>query len=61
MIFGPMSRATIDAIDAFDELFERLARSGEVPPYLADVTPAGETKTPKMRTPDTRSTETRST
>ncbi|MEA2973568.1 MAG: hypothetical protein QOG82_2026 [Actinomycetota bacterium] len=29
-----MSRAT--TVDLTDELFERLARSGEVPPYLAD-------------------------
>ena len=34
-----MSRATtVD--DLTDEIFEQLARSGEMPPYLADVTPA---------------------
>ena len=39
MRFGAVSRATtVD--DLTDEIFEQLARSGEMPPYLADVTAA---------------------
>ena len=37
-----MSRTT--TVDVTDELFEQLARSGEMPPYLADVTPAAPDK-----------------
>ena len=33
-----MSRAT--TVDVIDEIFEQLARSGEIPPYLADLTSA---------------------
>ncbi len=38
MRFGAVSRAT--TVDATEEIYDRLARSGEVPPYLADMTPA---------------------
>ena len=33
-----MSRAA--TVDVIDEIFEQLARSGEMPPYLPDVTAA---------------------
>jgi hypothetical protein len=36
MRFGAMSGAT--TVDLTDEIFEQLARSGEMPPYLADLT-----------------------
>jgi len=51
MRFGAMSGGAT-TVDLTDELFERLARSGEMPPYLPvapeKTTPA--TKTPEART-----------
>lgn len=36
---GAVSRES--TVDLTEEIYEHLARSGEVPPYLADVTAAG--------------------